>query len=577
VTARFRLLLLLVLVAICGAVATGLRVSADLADALPAEGAAGAAFRDVRRFSLLDTIVVEIDGTGKSEEELAAAVDTLGAKLAGRTDQFASVRYRFGIEDGVALRKAAAPSLGVLVDEETLGEALSPEGMARRLALARDRLFGPAGTLLAKSVRGDPLDLGGAFTDGVLGMSGANGVVLRGGHLVSEDGHHALILARARQQALGTTLEDPLVRDLLADLAASPLPADWIGSHRYAAEAEKTIRSEVNRAVTAGLVLLAAVFLVAFRSLRPLLGALPAIVVGAAVSMAAAALRSPIHGMALAFGGALASMGVDYWIHLYLTGVREGVAPTFGERLKQGEAAFRHLLPAYAISVAATCTAFGMLATSSYQAVADLGWIGMGTACGAMISTAIAGPVAFAAVARPGDGLPRVPVPERVPAPFATLLVAAFTALAVTGTGIRFDGDPRAMDARLPETAAAERAFQDRYGSEATTGLVVAEGPTLDAALEKLGAATAPLADAPGIRVRSPLPLVPPASAREARAARLADPALEARFLAAADAAGFDGASLLPGFRATVGATAAPAVEGWAGTPGAPFRELARA
>ncbi|MFZ5482194.1 MAG: C45 family autoproteolytic acyltransferase/hydrolase [Myxococcota bacterium] len=565
---RLRVALLLALVATCAAVATGMRVSTDLADALPAEGPTGRAFADIRRFSLLDTVIVEVDGTGRPEEELHAAVDALGGKLAARTDEYASVRWRFGVADGVALRKAAAPGLGVLVDAGTLADATSEDGMRRRLLLARDRMLGPAGSLLAKSVRSDPLDLGGAFAEGVLGMSGTNGVALRGGHLVAEDGAHALILARARQPALGTSLEDPLVRNLLADLAASPLPASWIGSHRFAAEAQGLIKGEVHRAVTAGLVLLAAVFLVAFRSLRPLAGALPAIVVGGAVSAAAAALRSPIHGMALAFGGALAGMGVDYWIHLYLTGIREGVAPTFRERLAQGEGAFRHLLPAYAISVAATCTAFAMLATSSYQAVADLGWIGMGTALGAIVSTALAGPVAFAAVARPGDALPRLPVPERVPAPLATALLAGVAVLAIYGTGVRFDGDPRSMDARLPETAKAERAFQERYGSDATTGLVVAEADDLDGALEELRAATVGLAGAPGIRVRSPLPLLPPASERAARAAVLADPAIEARFLAAADDVGFDGASLLDGLRATLSATTAPTPAAWEGTPG---------
>lgn len=565
-TARLRIALLLLLVAACGAVATRVRVSADLADALPQDGQAGAALRDVQRFSLLDTLVIEIDGTGRTDAELHAAVDALGERLAKR-DTLASVRYQFGLHDGIALRRAADPHRGALADEALLTERLSPEGMAATLERARARLLSPAGAMMARGLESDPLDLGGAFTESVTGLGAMGGVELREGHLVSSDGEHALILARAKGPALGTSLDSPLVMGLREDLAASTLPADWIGSHRYAAEARQLIEGEVKRAVTAGLVLLSLVFLLAFRSLRPLLGALPAMAVGGAAASAAAGLVSPLHGMALAFGGALAGMGVDYWIHLYLTGVRDGVAPTFAERLEQGEAALRHLLPAYGISVGATLTAFAMLGTSSYAAVSDLAAIGAGSAIGAFFSVVIGGPLFFAAVARPGDRIPTLPVPERVPLPLATLLLLGLAVLAGFGSSVRFDGDPRSLDARLPETARVEAAFKERYGGDDTSGLVVAEGRDLAEATALLRAAVTPLQGAPGLALRTPLPLLPSPADVSRRAALLADPALEARFVAAADAAGFAPDALLPGLRATLAATDAPTLQTWAGTP----------
>lgn len=565
-SARLRILLLALFVAACAGLAARIRVSADLADALPSDGETGAAFRDIQRFSLLDTLVVEIDGAGQPPEALHAAIDALGERLAAR-DDFASVRYRFGLADGIALRRAADPHRGVLADEALLRERLSPEGMAATLARAQARLLSPAGAMVARSLASDPLDLGGAFTDTVMGLGGPGGVELREGHLLAPDGAHALILLRPKSPALGTSLDSPLVVHLREDLATSALPADWIGSHRFAAEAQALIKGEVQRAVGAGLVLLVTVFLVAFRSLRPLLGALPAMAVGGAAASAAAGICSPLHGMALAFGGALAGMGVDYWIHLYLTGVRGGVAATFAERLAQGEAALRHLLPAYAISVGATLTAFAMLGTSSYQAVSDLAWIGAGTAIGALFSVVVGGPLVFAAVARPGDRVPTLPVPERVPLPLATVLLAGFAALGLAGTGVRFDGDPRSMDARLPATAAFEAAFKERYGGDETTGLLVAEGRDLAEALTLLRAAAAPLATAPGLALRSPLPLLPTPEQVAARTLLTADPAIEARFAAAADAAGFTPEALLPGLRATLAAVEAPTVETWAGTP----------
>jgi isopenicillin-N N-acyltransferase-like protein len=568
-TARTRIALLALVTALLGGVATRVRVSADLAEALPKEGEAGRAFADISRFSLLDSIVIEVDGTGVSEQALHDAVDQLGAKLTARGD-FASVRYRFGMADGIALRTAAAPSLALLGDSAGFAARLSPEGMTSALSRARDRMLSPAGAMMSRGLESDPLDFGGAFTDAVMGVGALGGVSLRDGHLVADDSHHALILARANTPALGTTLDSPIVTHLQEDLAASVLPATWLGSHRFAAEAADQITREVNRAVTAGLLLVGLTFLVAFRSVRPLLGALPALIVGGAAAAAAAALRSPIHGMALAFGGALAGLGVDYWIHLYLTGIRDGVPATAKERFETGLRALHHLLPAYAMSVAATLTAFLMLATSSYQAVADLAWIGIGTASGALLSVVLGGPTMFALVARPGDRVPRLPLPTRIPGAFAAMLVVGVGVLGFAGLGVHFDGDPRAMDARLPETAAIERTFESRYGGSGTTALIVAEAPTLDAALDQLARAVAGLANTPGITVKSPLPYLPAPSERVARAALLADPAaLEARFLAAADAVGFSGDALLPGFRATLAASAAPTVATWAGTPGA--------
>lgn len=559
---RLRVALLVLLTLVCGALAIRTRVTTNLTEALPSDGGAGAAFRDIERFSLLDTIWVEIDGTGASSEELHAAVDALGEKLSKRAD-FASVRYRFGLADGIAIRTAADPSLAVLTDEKTLADRLSAEGMARMLARAQARLLSPAGSMVVRQLETDPLDLGSAFTEHALALGAGGGVKLEQGHLVAADGAHAILFARANTPALGTTLESPLIAHMNEDLAASPLPANWLGSHRFAAEAEHMIKGEVNLAVTTGVFLVFGVFLLSFRSLRPLIGTIPPTLVGAATAGAAAALVSPIHGMALAFGGALAGMGVDYWIHLYLTGIRDGVPDTFAGRLKTGQAALAHLMPAYLISVAATSTAFLMLTTSSYPSVSDLGWIGVGVALGALSSVMLGGPIVFALLARPGDKTPRVPLPDRVPGWLGGALIVGIGVLTVFALGIDFDGDPRSMDARLPETGRFEETFEERYGGGGTTGLVVAEGESVDSALEKLLPAVAALGDALGVTVQSPLSLLPAPSQRQARAALVADPEIPARFAAAADAAGFESAPLLAGLQHTLAATLAPTPDTW--------------
>lgn len=566
---RARLTVLGVLCALLAVVATRVRVSLNLADALPREGEAGEGFADVSRFSLLDVILVDINGEGHAEAELHAAIDALGAVLQKRVGtDLASVRYAYGLADGAGLSAAAEPSLVLLTDTAVLEERLSGPGMTRALRRLQAQMFGPASVLAARQVAHDPLGLGTTFTT-TLSAANQAGTRLAAGHLLSADGTHGLVLARAASPALGTSADSPIILHLAEDLATSALPADWIGSHRYAAEASGQIQSEVNRAVTTGTIGVLLVFLLAFRSFRPLVGIVPPLLVGSIFATAVAAVISPVHGIALAFGGALAGMGVDYWIHLYLTGVRDGVKPTFDERIDQGEQALRELMPAYLISVGATILAFIALGTSAYQAVSDLGIIGVGCSIGAFLTIVLAGPAMFAFLARPGDKVPWLPLPLRVPAPMAGALLVGLALLGTRALGVRFDGDPRSMDARLPATAALEETLRTRYGGETTQGLVVAEGDTLDEALDRLAPAVAALAEVNGIAVRSPLDLLPSPAQRAERAKRVADPAmLEARFVQAADAEGFDAAALLPGFRASIAGLQPPALAVWDGTAG---------
>lgn len=562
----WELALLGLIVALAAWAASRVRVTTDLLEALPQDGALGEATADAARFALLDTVIVDVDGSARPEA-LGAAVDTLGARLATHPDLW-DTRYRVDLADGAALRAAALPHLVALLPAETLRARTSPDGIAATLAAAQARLASPAGALVARMLPQDPLDLATAFTQAAQALAVGSGVRLVDGHLLDETGRHALILLRVHGGSFGVTRESPLFTTLEAEVAAAPLPARWLGAPRFAAEARATIERETRVAVTAGIVLVSAVFLVFFRSVRPLLGSLPALLVGTVFAGAAAAARSPIHGIALAFGGALAGLGVDYWIHLYLHGIRDGVPATWTERLARARAALRHLMGAYRISVAATVTSFAALATSSYPAVADLGWIGMGCSLGAFLGVGLGGPWLFAALARPGDQVPelgRLAAPSPAGAAVVGLVTLGLSAAAV---GVDFDGDPRAMDARTAETAALQAELEPRWGGTGSGALVVAEGPSLDAALERLAPAVDALqAGAPGVSTQSPLLVLPPPSVQAARRAVVADrDRIEADVLTRADALGFQGEGLRDGLRATLGATAPPTEATWAGT-----------
>ncbi len=579
-TPHRQLLALLALLGLSLAFAVRTEVSTNLLDALPTKGGFAEAYAEAQRFSLLDTILVDVDGSARPEA-LGEAIDNLGARLEAHPELF-SVRYRVTLADAVAIHNAAAPHLAVLVDEGWLRETTTPAGLTVALQAAAARLSGPTGGLVAALLPTDPLDLGSTVTASMQQAGAGEGIAVVGGHFLDTTGTHGLLLVRTKGAAFGTTRASPLYKTLEAELAATPLPARWLGSAKFAAEARETIQSETQVAVGAGIALVAAVFLLAFRSVRPLLGTLPPALLGAGLAGAAASFCSPVHGLTLAFGGALAGLGVDYWIHLYLHAQKDGVGENFATRLAQGREALRHLGGAYAISVLATVTSFAMLVSSAYPAVSDLGLIGIGAVLGALVCVVLVGPLLYASLARPGDRVPSIPLPERVPGWLAAVGIVGLCALAAVAVGVRFDGDPRSLDARTAPTAALEAELDARWMGGATSiptrttphlgttaALVVAEGATLDEALAALSPAVTALSQrAPGVQVQSPLGLLPGPAERQARADAVADVVrIEADFAIAADVAGFDAATLLPGLRATLTATRAPSLTTWAETP----------
>ncbi len=562
---RARGIALLLLILVTSVLTSQTRVVTDLTEAMPRDGLFGKMLEDAKVFGLLDTTLIEIDGTQSSPEALHQAIDDLGQRLSSHSELY-EVKYQVSSTAGANLQSAMAGSRIALTDPDELADLLSETGMRQALEASQARLSGPAGAMFARNLANDPLDLGGRLAQKATAPT--KGVRLSQGHFVNPEGNRGIILVHGIEPVFGTTANSPTITVLEAELAKTTLPTRWIGSHRYAAEAYTTIRHETKVAVASGTALVIAAFLFLFRSLRPLAGTLPALAIGTLTAGAAAAILSPIHGIVLAFGGALAGLGVDYWIHLYLHGIRDGVPNTFPERIQVAIATLRHLMGAYGVSVAATCTSFAMLATSGYPAVADLAWVGMGASVGAFLSVVLAGPLAFAALARPDDRVPQLPIPKHVPGWIGAIVAVLVGILAVGSLRVHFDGDPRAMDARLPETAALEQELQSRWGGGGSSALLVSEGKTLEEALARLAPAVQVAAHSPGTTVEHPLNLLPPHSQIAANAQAVSDhAALEQQFIRVSEEVGFDSALLLPGFRATLATTAAPTPETWSQTP----------
>ena len=549
-------LLLVVLVAL----ASGLRLTDDLMRLLPSEGELPRAMELLDTFQVADTLLIEVDGTGVERKELLAATDELGERLRQDPD-FGVVRFRAETADGIALQEAAAPHAVALIDDAVLAERLSNEGIQRTLQAQLIRLAGPGGAAFEQQFLKDPLDLTTLALKGLREGSAPFDIKLQGGYFLDASGTRALLVVQPAVKIFEIGPDAPFVDKLESELARSALPARWFGGHRMASDAAGMIRDDVQGAALLGTVGLIVLFLLGFRSVRPLVaGALP-LSVAAAACFAVAALRSPIHGISLGFAGALLGLAVDYWVHLFCAAsTRKGQG--FSGRFDAAMDALREIRPGLLLSSGSTGAACLILTTSTYPVVRDLGAMGLGATAGALAGTFLMGPLAFALLG--GKPLPGSPFPQ-LPRASRSALVLGLAGLLLASVTVSFDGDPRNLSPTNPETLQLQDELQDRYGGFGTGGMAVIDG---EDALQQAEALQHAVSEIPGLSAVGTANILPGDETVERRQAALPDRTeLQDRVDAAAQELGL-APEALEGVADDILARATrPTPEVWADTP----------
>jgi len=550
-----------VLVLMLGAWSLRVAFTDEIRQLVPEDGPLPEAIGLLQDFSVADTLLIEVDGTGVDRHTLLAAVDALGEALE-QDPEFSRVRYRLRVEEGIALSQAVAPIAPALVPAEVLAERTSPEGLEAVLRGWLTKLSGPAGSMFERSFRADPLDLTTLALDEIRGAPGPFEVQVAEGHFLDPAGERAVLFVQPATSSMEADPEQTLLRRLDGHLAKIELPARYLGGHRIAADSARMIRDDMRRAGSLGIAGLVVLFLVGFRSVRPVAGAVGPVVLAVAAGGAVAALVGPVHGINLGFVAPLLGLGVDYWIHLYVEAAQQVEGEGFAARLEAGLKARRLLARAYALGAGSTLLAFAVLITSRYPVVSDLGAMGVAAVAGALAGTWLAGPLLYAVLgARPFRHL----VPGDLGRPAALAVVAITVVALFVAPGGRFDGDPRSLNGRAPETAALEEEFADRYGGFGTGGMAVVSDPELDGALAKAARVQAAAEGVAGVTVAGPLAVLPGAGEVAERLAVLpSSEVLQADLVAAAEQVGF-----VPAAVAGVTVPRSPRVHPvtWTGTP----------
>jgi len=541
--------------------ATRLRISSDLSTLFPAEGDAAMLGRYTRAFGGGDVALVLVSGS--DADAVAAATKDLDDALA-KAPSVESVMDRAPLPQPDPTRAwiYAGPAA-----RQRLAHAVTPEGMAERLAGTRELLLSPAHASEADdALARDPLRLSLVPWEGKSELA-AGLTVSTSGEFVAQAGRARLLVAQPKGRAFDYAAARAFMNDFdtaRADVVAKHpgVTASVTGGHSMNVALQGLFRRDLEVSGTLSAILASLTFLFTFRRGRALVAVLPPLAIGTVWTMGLAAfLPNGLSAISVAFAAVVVGVGVDTGVHVYaalLAGRAQGLDPYDAALFARKKTARPTMLAALAAGAT-----FAALALSNLRALRELGLLcGLGE-----VLTSVAILVITPEI---GALLERGALPKRVGSPrlvewlksatstrsrAIAVLVCALAPIAILAAF----GWPRGGDAIVVlrpkhiEPLETQRAIFDAFGGKPGQWVIVDADRDATAArdrMDKVAEALEPLRDDGTIEGFDALASFAPGPAltRERLAARdaLDLPSLRPRLEAALDKADFSSEACAP-------------------------------
>lgn len=341
------------------------RFSADLSAFLPAAP-------DARQRALIDQLK-----SGVAARTLLIGIrgGTAGARAAASRALAARLRSDTAFEQVLNGDVSAFAAVGRWVVEHRY--AISPavnerrfsaEGLAEAIDDTLSLLGTPAGAAIKPLLERDPTGETQRIAESALGAGGPR---VADGIWVSRDGTRALLMTFSRADGADLDAQARALQAIgaaFAAVAAPGLELQVSGAPKFAVDSRAQIQAETQLLAAAGTVLMGALLLLAFGSLRALAAALLPVATGVVAGVAAVSLVfGGVHGATLGFGTTLIGEAVDYAIY-YLIQARGAAAPGTGWRrwLHEG-------WPTVRLGLLTSVCGFLALAFSGFPGLAQLG------------------------------------------------------------------------------------------------------------------------------------------------------------------------------------------------------------
>ncbi len=259
--------------------------------------------------------------------------------------------------------------------EEKVAPLLAPDKIDSILKDHYNQLVDLEGIGRVKTISKDPLGLSNMVLARLSSLSPSRNIRFHGGHLISPDGKHLLLMATPSGSGMDTALARKLSA-LLSTLdrelndrfgtAENPVVLTPMGAYRAALDNEIIARQDSERAILLASLGIALLLIFAFP--RPLLGLfafLPALFGSVAAFFVLALLEKSISIMALGFGGAIIAITVDHGIAFLL--FLDRPIPT------RGKDAAREIWSVGLLAALTTMGAFGALMFCDFPIFQQLG------------------------------------------------------------------------------------------------------------------------------------------------------------------------------------------------------------
>lgn len=350
-------------------------------------------------------------------------------------------------------------------------------------------LYTPAGLARVRPFAEDPFDFYGDFLSQL--AAGQGRIMPRGSLLVIEhEGRiDVLVTATLRDNPFSLSAQGPAVAAILAARAAAEAVAPEVsvigsGVIRHAAANSDRAQREVSLFGTLSMIGVILIFVLSFRSPRPLLLMLATLGISGLASLVVThAVFGEVHLLALVFGSSLIGVAVDYSLHFFTDQFRAPQQWT-------GSDAIGHV--GTAIVVGMLTTSLGYIAFMlppfpglRQMAVFSIAGIFSAGLCVLLLYPALAGrgraaPAAVATLMARLASLsrPRTPL-------LAVLIVVGIVACVVGLLRLQFVDDVRALQSSPAELLHEEQALRERLGGGADTRFFLIRGADAETVLQR--------------------------------------------------------------------------------------------
>ena len=369
-----------------------------------------------------------------------------------------------------------------LMDAEALAglpALLSEDAMAKALRRDVDLLLAPQGIVLREFLALDPLGVCPGVWQRLAPASGAFGLNMQGGAMLSPDGSHALVLAEPVASMADSNAARHVMEKVRAAVRVLPAGTETLvlGGHRHTEENADIIQDDLKRIMPASVFLLVLAYAVFVRTVKGLYIVLLPVAALAVASACTGVLYGGISGIVLGFGSVVLGITTDYAIHVYyaLRGGRE-----------TGDALERVSGPIL-LGAVTTLAGFAAFFSSSIPCIIQMTWFAI---CGVASAVFLALVVLPHCLAPNGNGdLSSSPLPGgRVCARTGMLRglwIILGISLAVLLYDVPINGDIRALSYASGGIAHDEARMRELFGGLREQGMLAVKGSSVQDALEK--------------------------------------------------------------------------------------------